>query len=32
MDCCCKENETIFVEVDLSEWNEVGERKKIRID
>ena len=23
-----KENETIFVEVDLSEWNEVGERKK----
>ena len=27
-----KENETIFVEVDLSEWNEVGERKKVRID
>jgi predicted metal-dependent peptidase len=27
-----KGNETIFVEVDLSEWNEVGERKKVRID
>lgn len=27
-----KKNETIFVEVDLSEWNEVGERKKVRID
>ena len=27
-----KENETIFVEVDLSEWNELGERKKVRID
>ena len=23
-----KENETIFTEVDLSGWNEVGERKK----
>ena len=23
-----KKNETIFVEVDLSEWNEAGERKK----
>jgi hypothetical protein len=24
-----KENETIFTEVDLNEWNEVGERKRI---
>ncbi|MDQ4056982.1 MAG: hypothetical protein M3156_06145 [Thermoproteota archaeon] len=27
-----KENETIFTEVDLNEWNEVGERKKKRKD
>ena len=27
-----KENETIFTEIDVSGWNEVGERKEKRID
>jgi hypothetical protein len=26
--CAAKKNESIFVEVDLSGWNEVGERMK----
>ena len=29
MDCSAKENETIFTELELNEWNEVGERKRI---